>query len=70
MSLDIEVDRDDVLNRSWDAHSRFRLQEEGLQLAGSSRRAKALSVETDNALFRVQVELGLHELTAALGSLR
>lgn len=60
----------DVLRRSWDVKGRFRLQEEGLKLAGSSRRARAEVLETGDALFRVQIELGLHELTAALSSLR
>lgn len=51
---------DDGLGRSWDTASRFRLQEAGLAIGAAHR----------DALFRVQVELGLHELTAALSSLR
>lgn len=59
--LDNGVDEDaDVLNRSWDVESRYRLQENALNLPH----------EQTAALFRVQVELGLHELTAAMSSLR
>lgn len=58
--LDPGKDRDGELNRSWDVGSRFRLQEEGLKVVGSSR----------DELFRVQVKLGLHEITAALSSIR
>lgn len=59
--LDDGVDGDgDVLNRSWDVESRYRLQESALNLPR----------EKTAALFRVQVELGLHELTAAMSSLR
>lgn len=64
--------QDDLLGsrKSWDTESRYRLQEAGLALADSARRTRALGEDTGDALFRVQVELGLHELTAALSSLR
>lgn len=54
----------DVLNRSWDVESRYRLQENALKLPQRQKE------KTSAALFRVQVELGLHELTAAMSSLR
>ncbi|CAN0145565.1 unnamed protein product, partial [Ectocarpus sp. 8 AP-2014] len=53
-------DKKSSLGKSWDAESRFRLQENALSLPTG---------EDDTALFRVKVELGLHELTAALTSL-
>lgn len=63
--LDDGADKDgDVLNRSWDVESRYRLQENALRLPEGDRE------KTSAALFRVQVELGLHELTAAMSSLR
>lgn len=69
-NLDTGLDGEGGLGISWDAEGRFRLQEAGLKLADSSRRAREIGDETGDALFRVQVELGLHELTAALSSLR
>lgn len=59
--LEYGEDKKSSLSKSWDAESRFRLQENALSLPTD---------EDDTALFRVKVELGLHELTAALTSLR
>lgn len=59
--LDYVEDNDDVLSKSWDVESRYRLQENALKLQGESQGAE---------VFRAQVELGLHEVTAALSSLR
>lgn len=61
---------DACLGGNWDTEGRFRLQEVVLALADSARRAESIGVETSQELFRAQVELGLHELTAALSSLR
>lgn len=64
--LDYGKDGGDALNRSWDVESRYRLQEKVLGLPngedGNNNRG--------GGLFRAQVELGLHELTAAMSSLR
>lgn len=62
--LDYAEDNDDVLNKSWDVESRHRLQENALKVQQYG--------ESDGAeeVFRARVELGLHELTAALTSLR
>lgn len=59
--LDYAGDSGDVLNKSWDVDSRHRLQENALKSQGESEAA---------VVFRARVELGLHELTAALSSLR
>ena len=61
--LDCAEDNDDVLNKSWDVESRHRLQENALKLQRESS-------EGAEEVFRARVELGLHELTAALSSLR
>lgn len=61
--LDYAEDNDDVLNKSWDVDSRHRLQENALKLQRESS-------DGPEVLFRARVELGLHELTAALSSLR
>lgn len=69
--IKVGIDDDNaILDRSWGAQSRLQLQEEGLKLVGSSRRAKEIEKESGDALLNVHVELGLLELTAALGSLR
>lgn len=60
--LDYAEDNDDVLNKSWDVESRHRLQENALAL--NLHESKGAEV------FQARVELGLHELTAALSSLR
>ncbi|CAM9801549.1 unnamed protein product, partial [Hapterophycus canaliculatus] len=62
--LDYGKDGGDALNRSWDVESRYRLQENALGLPNSED-----SNTGGGGLFRAQVELGLHELTAAMSSL-
>lgn len=57
--LDYGKEDEDPLNKSWDVEGRYRLQENALKLRS----------ENAEGLFRVQVELGLHELTAAMSSL-
>lgn len=51
---------DEGLDQSWGDESRRRTQEAGLKVDGSCK----------DIFFRLHVELGLHELTAALSSLR
>lgn len=62
--LDYAEDNDDVLSKSWDVESRHRLQENALKLQQQGEDTEGAEV------FRARVELGLHELTAALSSLR
>lgn len=64
--LDYAEDDDDVLNKSWDVESRHRLQENALKLHREDNSNNNEGAE----VFRARVELGLHELTAALSSLR
>ncbi|CAM9097526.1 unnamed protein product [Scytosiphon promiscuus] len=63
--LDYGKDDGDALNRSWDVESRYRLQENALGLPDDGEESNSGA----ERLFRAQVELGLHELTAAMSSL-
>lgn len=65
--LDHGKEDEDPLNKSWDVEGRYRLQENALKLRSEQSEKGGDAAE---GLFRVQVELGLHELTAALSSLR
>lgn len=68
--LDYAEDNDDVLNKSWDVDSRYRLQEKALKLQESCISDISSKAGGGAEVFRARVELGLHELTAALSSLR
>lgn len=63
--LDYGEEDGDPLSKSWDVEGRFRLQETALKVQGQNGGG-----DDAEGLFRVRVELGLHELTAALSSLR
>lgn len=67
--LEYGKDDGDALNRSWDVESRYRLQENALGIPNGDD-SNISNNGGDGGLFRAQVELGLHELTAAMSSLR